>query len=150
MEMLDNLGHLGVVLQLAIAPMILISGVGYVLSSLTDRYGRIVGVSRTFAGNIRDEKDSNRRVQLKAELKILLTRTKLVRASITFSVLSLLFISVLVLSLFFMALLNVDFLNLSITLFVGSLVFFTISLVFFILDVNLSLKALTLETESLK
>ncbi|SMM99185.1 hypothetical protein SPONN_327 [uncultured Candidatus Thioglobus sp.] len=150
MEMLDNLGHLGVVLQLAIAPMILISGVGYVLSSLTDRYGRIVDVSRMFAGNIRDEQVDNRRIQLKTELNILLTRAKLVRASITFSVLSLLFISVLILSLFFMALLNLDLLDISVALFVSSLSVFTISLIFFILDVNLSLKALTLETESLK
>ncbi len=144
-EVITNLGHLGVVLQLAIAPMILISGVGYVLSALIDRYGRIIERSRSFVNMIRDTQSDVRRTQLGEELKILLTRARLVRVSITCSVLSLLFVATLVLSLFFMALLEIDFVNLSIVLFVTSLVMFIVSLIFFILDVNLSLKALELE-----
>ncbi|MBE8189369.1 MAG: DUF2721 domain-containing protein [Candidatus Thioglobus sp.] len=144
-EIITNLGHLGVVLQLAIAPMILISGVGFVLSSLIDRYGLIISCSRDIIGIIRQTKIQSRREQLSEELQILLTRAKLIRTSIASSVLSLLFISMLVLSLFFMALWEIDLLTFSIILFVSSLLMFIISLIFFVLDVNLSLRALELE-----
>ena len=145
--MIASLEYLGSVLQLAIAPMILISGVGFVLSSLIDRYGRIIDASRTFINILRDEQHNSRHTQLKKELNVFLKRTKLVKFSIGFSVLSLLFISILVLILFFMALLSIDLLYVSVFLFVISLSTFIISLIFFMFDVNLSLKALELETE---
>lgn len=144
-EIIADLGHLGVVLQLAIAPMILISGVGFVLSALIDRYGRAIGVLRTFTSAIRDEKQALRHTKLKEELKIIFKRAKLLKFSIGFSVLSLLFISILVLALFFMALLSVNLLNFSIALFVISLSTFIVSLILFMFDVNLSLRALELE-----
>ncbi len=144
-EAMTDLGHLGVVLQLAIAPMILISGVGFVLSSLIDRYGRVIGVARVFTSTIRDEQQTSRHAKLKEELRIVFKRAKLLKFSIGFSVLSLLFISILVLALFFMALLNVDLFSFCIALFVISLSTFIISLILFMFDVNLSLRALELE-----
>ncbi|KAA0444650.1 MAG: DUF2721 domain-containing protein [Candidatus Thioglobus sp.] len=140
-----ELGHLGVVLQLAIAPMILISGVGFVLSALIDRYGRAIGALRAFISAIEDEKQAAKHAKLKEELKIVFKRTKLLKFSIGFSVLSLLFISILVLVLFFMALLAINLLNFSIALFVISLSAFIVSLVLFMFDINLSLRALELE-----
>ncbi len=145
--MINALGELSVILPLSVAPVILISGVGLILLSLTNRYGRIIDRSRILAGTIRELGTSNRATQLSAELSILLRRAKISRTAIGLAVLSLFFTAMLVLSLFIMSLLNVDLSSLSIILFIACLVSFSISLIFFILDINLSLKALEVETE---
>src|SRR4051812_35147284 len=75
------------VIQLAITPVILISGVGSLMLTLTNRLGRIVDRTRSLAGQMR-KADSDERDHIDSQLAILWRRAGLVRVGVTFAGLS--------------------------------------------------------------
>lgn len=133
------------VLQLAIGPVILLSGAGLILLSMTNRYGRVIDRSRGVVDKYR--KGSKRRKERrKSQLAMLLNRAKLLRFAIQFTSLCLLLASIMIISLFLTAIMGIDgaiFISFLFILCIGSL---CIGLLFFIIDVNVSLKALVVET----
>ena len=66
-------------LQVAVAPVILISGVGLLLLSLTNRFGRTVDRSRLLLRDMREASESDR-ARLASQVKILYRRARLVQA----------------------------------------------------------------------
>ena len=131
-------------LQLSIGPVILISGVGLLLLSMTNRLGRVIDRSRLLVQNLRTAPDADQN-NIRAQLKILARRARIVRAAIALSALSVLLAALLVIGLFIVALLQLDVANLLVLLFVLCLIALIASLAFFIADINLSLRALWLE-----
>jgi Protein of unknown function (DUF2721) len=131
-------------LQLAIGPVILISGVGLILLSMTNRFGRTIDRSRSLTQDLRAASEMDR-AKVLAELAILWRRAKIVRAGIALAVLSVLLAALLVISLFLGALFRLGIAVLLVLLFIMCLMCLVASLVLFILDINLSLKALWLE-----
>ena len=132
------------VLQVAIGPVILISGVGLLLLTLTNRYGRVIDRSRQLVREQRECPESDRR-RLAGQVAILYRRARLMRLSILLAGVSLLLVSVLIIVLFLTALLKLEVgLALSL-LFIACMVSLSGSLVAFIRDINLSLGALKLE-----
>ena len=132
------------VLQVAIGPVILISGVGLLLLTLTNRLGRAVDRSRQLGGELRHADDAER-PRLAAQVVIIYARARVLRLSITMSALAVLLVSVLIIILFLMALMKLD-VGLVITLlFMSCMASVIVSLVAFIRDIQLSLKALKLE-----
>lgn len=132
------------VLQVAIGPVILISGVGLLLLTLTNRYGRTIDRSRQLVRELRELVGSDRQ-RLEGQIKILYRRARLIRLSITLSAVSVLLASVLIIVLFLTALWKLEvglFISL---LFIACMVSLSGSLVAFIRDINLSLGALKLE-----
>jgi hypothetical protein len=131
-------------LQLAIGPVILISGVGLLLLCMTNRIARVIDRARIVAAECHvvgvDEVDT-----CYAKLGILSRRARVLRSSIALAALSVLLVAVLVIVLFCGALLRVEIAGLIIALFVGCMLSLIGSLVFFIWDVNLSLQALWLD-----
>ena len=77
------------ILQMAIGPVILISGVGLLLLSMTNRYARVIDRARQLADALRDFPKAHNR-QLSEQLRILSRRARLVRASITLATVSVL------------------------------------------------------------
>lgn len=139
------------ILRLAVAPFILVSGVGLVLLSLTNRYGRIIDRSRALAGDIHSEKVQARLVQLKNELAILLQRLRIVRTSIGLGVASVIFAVLLMLSLFLLSLFDPQLVKaVTSILFVLCLLSFLVSLVLFVRDINISLRAIDIEVGDIK
>ncbi len=61
------------VLQVAIGPVILISGVGLLLLTLTNRFGRAVDRSRQLAREMRDANDLER-LRLSGQVEVLYRR----------------------------------------------------------------------------
>ncbi len=136
------------ILQMAIGPVILISGVGLLLLSMTNRFGRGIDRSRLLTEAFR-KAAPRARGRLSAQLKILSHRARLVRLTITLATLSLLLTAVLIIALFLAALLRLEIGVIVIVLFITSMGSLIGSLVVFIRDINLSLAALKHEIESI-
>jgi len=131
-------------LQLSIGPVILISGVGLILLSMTNRLGRVIDRSRLLSRNLNGTLDTDR-VRILAELRVLSSRANLARASIALAVLSVLLASLLIISLFLGALLKMSIAAFIVTLFILCMLSLVSSLILFLVDINLSLKALWLD-----
>jgi hypothetical protein len=131
-------------LQLAIGPVILISGVGLLLLCMTNRIARVIDRARIVAADCQvvgtDELET-----CYEKLGILSQRARVLRSSIALAALSVLLVAVLVILLFCGALLHVEIAGIIIALFVGCMLSLIGSLVSFIWDVNLSLQALWLD-----
>jgi Protein of unknown function (DUF2721) len=82
-----------------------------------------------------------------AQLAILVRRARLLRATISFAVLSVLLAAILAIALFLTAFLHVKVVVLCAFLFVTCLLSLIISLLLFLQDINLSLAVLKLELE---
>lgn len=132
------------VLQISVSPVILISGVGLLLLSLTNRFGRAVDRSRQLMREMREAGETSRR-QLAEQVKILYRRARLIQTSIILAALSVLFAAVMVITLFFMALLKWDWALAISLLFICCLTSLIASLIVFLADIRLSLQALKLE-----
>jgi predicted MFS family arabinose efflux permease len=129
------------VLQTAIGPTILISGVGLLLLSMTNRLGRTIDRARILAREL-PSKSHNDRVNNSEQLRILWRRACLIRLSITLASTSALFAAILIIVLFITSLLQVRNAWLICALFIGCLACLIASLVVFIHDINLALAAL--------
>jgi len=134
------------VLQLAIGPVIVISGVGLVLLSMTNRYGRAIDRSRHLAEQ-RRAGGQGRIQRLTAQIDVLVRRARLLRQAIVLASASLLFVAFIIIALFVMALAKLDGGPVIIALFVACMGSLVGSLVLFMVDINLSLKALDLDIE---
>jgi len=132
------------ILQIAVGPVILISGIGLLLLSMTNRLARVIDRSRQLSHALRSVKGPEREVVV-SQINILSTRARFVRLAITLATLSILFAAILVITLFMAALLRWE-VGVLVTIFfiicMGSLI---VSLLAFLRDVHLSLAALKLE-----
>jgi hypothetical protein len=134
------------ILQAAIGPVILISGAGLLMLSMTNRFGRLLDRSRELGADLRRAPRQGRD-RLESQLQILLQRAGLLRWTISFATLSVLLAAILVIALFLSAFLQVDGVLLGVVLFISCLVSLIVSLLGFLQDINLSLLALKLELE---
>ncbi len=141
-----NLDKLIPVLQLAIGPVIVISGVGLVLLSMTNRYGRVIDRARMLADSLRKMTNGDT-VNLSSQLRVIVHRARLLRTAIAFTSLSLLFAALLIIALFLTTILGLDSAAFIIVLFISCMAALIVGLLVFFVDVNLSLTALDLEIE---
>jgi len=131
-------------LEVAIGPVILISGVGSLLVSMTNRFGQVIDLSRQNAGRLRD-KTGQDRVRLGCQLEILVRRSRLLRLSIALAIVSILLACLLIIILFITALLRSD-LGIPITVcFMACMASLIGAVVVLLMDVNLSLADIKLE-----
>lgn len=131
-------------LQLSISPVILISGIGLILLSLTNRFGRIVDRTRQLSVEYRSSSSIDQE-RILSELKILTLRAKVIRHSNLLAVLSVLLISFIIISLFASALYHFNMTYILVILFILTIISLILSLGLFIYDLDLSLKALWIE-----
>jgi Protein of unknown function (DUF2721) len=141
------LNELVPVLQVAISPVILISGVGLLLLSLSNRFGRAVDRSRQLAREMRQLPPADRQ-RLSEQVRILYRRAALIQLAITMAAISVLLAAVLIISLFLIALMGwkSGVLPLS-ALFIGCMLSLILSLLAFLREIHWSLTALKLELE---
>jgi hypothetical protein len=132
------------VLQTAIGPVILISGIGLLLLTMTNRLGRAIDRARLIGARL-SAVDGAAREALDAQLRILWRRARLIRTAIALASTSALAAAVLIILLFFTALLGIPTAWLIASLFAICMVSLILSLIVFIHDINQSLAALKLE-----
>jgi len=139
-----SLDQLIPVLQLAIGPVILISGIGLLLLSMTNRYGRTIDRARSLARERRSAA-GDLIASIDAQLAIILRRARIVRRAIALAGFSMLLAAVLIILLFISVLVRVDIAWALAILFIGCMASVIGALVNFILDINQSLSALKME-----
>ena len=129
------------VLQVAIGPVILISGIGLLLLGMHTRYGRTIDRCRELTrrdvagdGSLLDQ-----------QVRILLHRAAILRRAILFATLSALWAALLIITIFIAALLRFDAGWLIGLIFIACLACLIVSLIDSVRDVNHSLTALRLE-----
>ncbi len=144
-----NLSELVPTLQSAIGPVILISGVGLLLLSMTNRFGRVVDRSRQLVEVARAAEPAERS-RLSSQLDILYGRARVLRWAITLATVSVLTAALLVIALFLTALLRVQAGILGAVLFIVCMLSLIGSLLFFLQDINRSLAAFKLELGSVR
>lgn len=143
--MLDrSLAELVPLLQVSIGPVIVISGVGLLLLSMTNRLARVIDRSRQLAKE-ESAVDGAARESLHRQVEILYRRSRLVRRAIFLASVSVFLVAVLIIALFLAELLRLRITPVLVMLFVASMVALILSLVDFIRDIHLSLVALDLE-----
>ncbi len=118
----------------------MISGVGLIILSQTNRLGRFI------IDRLREVLEKRRNLavpdaRLDQQVSVLHRRARILKTAATAAVFCALFAAMLVLLVFLMALSGSRLDLLALALFAGSLCSLIISLLFFILDMNLSLRA---------
>lgn len=132
------------VLQIAIGPVILISGVGLLLLSMTNRLSRVIERARTLLA-MPESVSGQARKRVLAQIDILWVQARLIRLSILLAAISVLSAAVLIIVLFITALFNIQDAWLISILFVTCLLSLIGSLTVFITDINRSLAAFKVE-----
>jgi hypothetical protein len=131
-------------LQVAVGPVILISGIGLLLLSMTNRFGRVIDRTRQVAEAARRAPSDKARYQ--AQIAMLRRRANLLRGAIILAVASVLSAALLVITVFVTALIESTAALHIVILFLTCMLLLILSLVVFILDLNLSLEAMNLDT----
>jgi Protein of unknown function (DUF2721) len=136
-------------LQEAIGPVILISGVGLLLLTMTNRLGRAIDRARLLKRELA-ERTGHEREQALAQVAIIYRRARMIRVSILLAAISVLLVAALIITLFLTALLQWQQAMPASVLFIGSMTSLFASIIAFIWDINLSLHALQLELETVE
>ena len=145
--MITTVSELIPVLQTAIGPMILVSGLGLLLLTMTNRLGRIIDRSRALLDDL-ESKPESYVLRIKSEVDILWKRSRYIRIAILLASMTCLGASLLVILLFLSVLGSLDIPLVMAAVFIASMLSLSFSLVFFLFDVNLTLAALRIERES--
>lgn len=132
-------------IQLAITPVILITGLGSLLLTMTNRLGRIVDRTRILAGQARGAASGEERAHIESQLRILFRRAKFVRMAVSLAAMSMFVSGLLVVAIFLSALLHVEVGPLLLVFFVAAIALLLGALVYFLRDINQALNALGLE-----
>jgi hypothetical protein len=137
------------ILTASIAPVILISGVGLLLLSISNRYGRVIDRARALMGEFdRSDPASVRIKHLKEQLRHTHQRARLLRASMIYASASIFFVALTVISLFFEQILRLERDFVAVPLFALSLLCLAACVYYSIRDITVSLVALELLIDS--
>jgi hypothetical protein len=133
-------------LQVAIGPVILISGVGLLILSMTNRLGRTIDRSRQLVELRRHAGDEDR-IRVELQLGILWRRARILKIAITLAAVAVLLDALLMILLFLAALVDLPVAVPLALLFAACLTALIGSIIYFLRDVNLALRALAQELE---
>ena len=131
-------------LQVAIGPVMLISGIGLLILSMTNRFGRVIDRGRILARELSGV-PAPAQVHIEAQLQILTRRAEYLRRAITSASISVLLAALLIIALFITAVFKVEDAWLIGLLFIGSMGSLIFSLISFLQDLNESLLAFKLD-----
>ena len=132
------------IVQTAIGPVILISGVGLLLLSMTNRFSRVIDRARNLLA-ISERTSGPVRARAVAQLEILWKQARLIRLAILLASVSVLLAACLIILIFVTALFRLENAWFVSLVFAACLLSLIASLTVFITDINRSLAALKLE-----
>jgi hypothetical protein len=134
------------VLQSSITPIVLISGVGLLLISLTNRLGRTIDAVRKISAEV-NELSGREQTKKVAQLKIIFKRSKLLRNGISFMAFSILNSSLIIFVILIMTIFQHDLHNLAIILLFLSVSGIIGAAFFLFFDVIMTLRAVSCEIQ---
>jgi hypothetical protein len=131
-------------LQVAIGPVVLVSGIGLLILSMTNRLGRVIDRGRILARELYEIPPEGQ-ARIEAQLHILVRRAEYLRRAITASSISVLLAALLIITLFLTAVFKLEVAWLIGGLFIAALGALIVSLIAFLRDLNESLLAFKLD-----
>lgn len=129
-------------IQLAVAPVFLLTGVGSMLAVLTSRLGRIIDRARAMEDRYHASDDAGLRRRLHADLKVLSQRSRLVSRAIGFCTACSLFVSLVIAVLFVQSLFEVYLHGVVPVLFIVAMGAFIAGLLLFLREIMIATAAL--------
>jgi hypothetical protein len=132
------------ILQMAIGPVILISGVGLLILSMTNRFGRVVDRARGLAREVAAAGPAER-PSLEAQLEVIKRRAEVIRRAIMMAAVSVLMAALLIITIFLTALFRLNLGGLVALIFIVCMGALIGSLLEFLHDLNMSLHAVKME-----
>ena len=127
-------------IQLAVAPVFLLSGIGAILAVTTNRLSRVIDRARSLEGRL--SADPDERGLLRDELTVLARRAKLVSRAIALCTLTALLICATIVVLFASAFLDLDASRTIALLFIAAMLTFFVGLLYFLREIFLAIKRL--------
>ncbi len=143
---IENIQELTSLLQSSIAPVVLISGIGLLLLSMTNRIGRVIDRVRQLTDEKKIVSPEVERFTNK-QVNNLYHRARNLRLSIILAIGSVLMASLIIITLFILQLMRIDLTIVIVMEFVLCLVFLILALLLYIKDISLTLKALDYKME---
>jgi hypothetical protein len=134
MSMHIEISDIGHIIQLSVAPVFLLTGVGTNLTVLTNRLGRIVDRSRILEDRLRMPDDAHH-AEYQGELDTLYARSHLINRAITLSTACALMVSLVIVALFVGDALNIDLSKFIAASFVLAMVCLVASFVFLLREI---------------
>lgn len=131
-ELLTDLAH---TIQLAVAPVFLLTALGTLLSVLSQRLGRIVDRARALSARTRDAYNEQLRSEHNLELRSLSARRSLINYAITCATLAALQVCLVIAIAFTGFMLHRNFSLVIAALFIGTMVAFVAALLLFLREV---------------
>jgi Protein of unknown function (DUF2721) len=141
---MENITNLIQLMQSAISPIVLISGVGLLLLSLTNRLGRAIDRSRHLVHEIDEGKNEEKKY---IQIRILYKRSRILRISITLISLTILFASLMILMLFLGYFTQCDVSFFFTLFFVLAIIGLIFAVILFLIDIAVSLRALKIHVK---
>jgi hypothetical protein len=134
---MDHITDVARLIQLAVAPVFLLTAVGTIIGVLSNRLGRAVDRSRTLEDRLRQLPPEAQKT-VREELGTLSRRVRLVYASIVLAVICALFVGLLIAVAFVDAFINIDLSKFIGLLFIGAMVAFIFALLVFLREIFLA------------
>lgn len=139
-----NVESFSKLLQLSVSPVVLISAVGLVLLSVTNRLGRSIDRSRVIANELDNENIDVAR-EGKEQLRVLVRRAEFLRVSVSLSVASIFFSCLMILFLFIQIFFEIHLEYAVLSGFCLNLLSLMGSVLYLLADISLALRALKIE-----
>lgn len=133
----ENVIDVARLIQLAIAPVFLLTAVGTMIGVLSTRLGRAVDRSRALEDRLRQMQPEGQKLA-REELALLSRRVRLVYGAIVLAVICALFVGLLIAVAFVDAFIEVDLSKFIGLLFIGAMVAFIFSLLIFLREIFLA------------
>ncbi|HTQ76152.1 MAG TPA: DUF2721 domain-containing protein [Burkholderiales bacterium] len=124
-------------IQLAVAPVFLLTAVGTIIGVLSTRLGRAVDRSRLLEDRLRQLQPEGQKAA-REELSLLSRRTRLVYGAMVLAVICALFVGLLIAVAFVDAFINIDLSKFIGLLFIGAMLAFILSLLVFLREIFLA------------
>ncbi len=126
--------EIAAVIQLSVAPVFLLAGVGAIVNAMSTRLSRVIDRARTLEIDV-ESADERRAARIHDELRALSRRARLIGLGVALSVLCALLVTLLLIAAFLDAFLAADFSYALATIFVAALAAFSASLIVFLREV---------------
>ena len=140
----ENVAHL---IQLALGPVFLISGVGITLSMLTNRLSRIVDRARTLESQRESTSNDARLKHIDFDLRVILRRARYINGAIALCTISALFTALVVTLLFASEFTPMSVGGVIAIMFVSSMVCLSTAFLMFLIEVRIATNTLRIGVE---
>lgn len=137
------------IIQLAVAPVFLIAGIGGILSVLLNRLKLIYQRYRRFEQGFLEDTNRTPNQEEKIELGLLDRRMTLIHKSITLSTMAVLLVCLVIVALFTEEFIRVDVSVLVASLFVAAMATLILALIFFLIEIRIATRMLRVRRDLL-